>query len=74
MVSPSPSDRSLSQVSAINPLMAFYGIHERKGEVQFFYFVPDTTHVSSPHSSFITRYFICTLLLKIPGFPQAEVE
>jgi hypothetical protein len=30
-------------VSAINPLAAFYDIHGRKREVQFFYFVPDTT-------------------------------
>jgi hypothetical protein len=30
-------------VSAINPLVAFYGIHGGKREVLFFYFVPDTT-------------------------------
>jgi hypothetical protein len=30
-------------VSAINPLVAFYDIHGGKREVQFFYFVPDTT-------------------------------
>jgi hypothetical protein len=27
----------------INPLVAFYDIHEGKREVLFFYFVPDTT-------------------------------
>jgi hypothetical protein len=30
-------------VSAIHPLIAFYDINEGKREVQFFYFVPDTT-------------------------------
>jgi hypothetical protein len=33
----------ISGVSAINPLVAFYDIHGGKGEVLFFYFVPDTT-------------------------------
>jgi hypothetical protein len=35
--------QSISDVSAINPLVAFYDIHGRKREVLFFYFVPDTT-------------------------------
>jgi hypothetical protein len=35
--------QSISGVSAINPLVAFYDIHGRKGEVLLFYFVPDTT-------------------------------
>jgi hypothetical protein len=35
--------QSISGVSAINPLVAFYDIHGGKREVQFFYFVPDTT-------------------------------
>jgi hypothetical protein len=35
--------QSISGVSAFNPLVAFYDIHERKGEVVFFYFVPDNT-------------------------------
>jgi hypothetical protein len=30
-------------VSAVNPLVAFYDIHGRKGEVLFFCSVPDTT-------------------------------
>jgi hypothetical protein len=34
--------QSISGVSAINPLVAFYDIHEGKREVLFFYFVPDT--------------------------------
>jgi hypothetical protein len=32
----------ISGVTAINPLVAIYDIHGRKGEV-LFYFVPDTT-------------------------------
>jgi hypothetical protein len=35
--------QSISGVSAINPLVAYYDIHGRKKEVLFFYFVPDTT-------------------------------
>jgi hypothetical protein len=35
--------QSISGVSAINPLVAFYDIHGGKTEVLFFYFVPDTT-------------------------------
>jgi hypothetical protein len=38
----SPS-QSISGVSAVYPLVAFYDIHGRKIEVLFFYFVPDTT-------------------------------
>jgi hypothetical protein len=34
---------SISGVSAINPLVAFYDIHGGKREVLFYYFVPDTT-------------------------------
>jgi hypothetical protein len=35
--------QSISDVSAVNPLVAFYDIHGRKGEVLFFCSVPDTT-------------------------------
>jgi hypothetical protein len=35
--------QSISGVSAIYPLVAFYDIHGGKREVPFFYFVPDTT-------------------------------
>jgi hypothetical protein len=36
--------QSILDVSAVvNPLVAFYDIHGRKGEVLFFYSVPDTT-------------------------------
>jgi hypothetical protein len=33
----------ISGVSVINPLVAFYDVHEEKREVLIFYFVPDTT-------------------------------
>jgi hypothetical protein len=35
--------QSISGVSAVNPLVAFYDIHGGKRELLFFYFVPDTT-------------------------------
>jgi hypothetical protein len=35
--------QSISGVSAIHPLVAFYDIHGGKREVLFFYFVLDTT-------------------------------
>jgi hypothetical protein len=35
--------QSISGVSAINPLVAFYDIHGGKREVLFIYFVSDTT-------------------------------
>jgi hypothetical protein len=35
--------RSISDVSFVNPLVAFYDIYGRKGEVLFFCSVPDTT-------------------------------
>jgi hypothetical protein len=40
--------QSISGVSAINPLVAFYDIHGGKREVLFFYFVPDTTREAIP--------------------------
>jgi hypothetical protein len=39
--------QSISGVSAINPLVAFYDINGGKREVLFFYFIPDTTRNSS---------------------------
>jgi hypothetical protein len=35
--------QSISGVSAINPLVTFYDIHEEKRALLFFYFVPDST-------------------------------
>jgi hypothetical protein len=37
--------QSISGVSAVNSLVAFYDIHGRKREVLFFYFVPDTENL-----------------------------
>jgi hypothetical protein len=45
--------QSISDVSAINPLVAFYDIHGGKREVLFFYFVPDTTRDTFTLWSFI---------------------
>jgi hypothetical protein len=39
--------QSISGVSAINPLVAFYDVHGEKREVIFFYFVPDTHETGS---------------------------
>jgi hypothetical protein len=45
--------QSISGVSAINPLVAFYDIHGGQREVLFFYFVPDTTRDLTTLSSHI---------------------
>jgi hypothetical protein len=50
---------SISGLSAINPLVAFYDIHGGKREVLFFYFVPETTR----DSIYVVVY--CTSLLRI---------
>jgi hypothetical protein len=39
--------QSVSDVSAINSLVAFYDIHGGKREVLFFYFVPDIPSAGS---------------------------
>jgi hypothetical protein len=50
---------SISDVSAINPLVAFYDIHGGKREVLFFYFVPDTTrHGCFNHRISIPAYAV----------------
>jgi hypothetical protein len=41
--------QSISGVSVMNPLVAFYDIHGRKREVQFFYFIPETTRNPTPY-------------------------
>jgi hypothetical protein len=51
--------QSISGVSAINPLVAFYDIHGGKREVLFFYFVPDTTRdVSGIYISRLHRFAV----------------
>jgi hypothetical protein len=48
--------QSISGVNAVIPLVAFYDIHGRKGEVLLFYFVPDTTRdLNKPVYSRATR-------------------
>jgi hypothetical protein len=76
--------QSISGVSAINPLVAFYHIHGGKREALFFYFVPDTArdnnnkyiNIHDSDSSFLTPhvyiypYGICVLsfLFRSQGF------
>jgi hypothetical protein len=38
--------QSISRVNVIKPLVAFHDIHERKREVLFLFFVPDTNETS----------------------------
>jgi hypothetical protein len=61
--------QSISGVSAINPLVAFYDIHGGKREVLFFYFVPDTTREikdnNQKHSQFFLAFLFLVLLLPI---------
>jgi hypothetical protein len=42
--------QSISDVSAVNPLIAFYDTHGRKGEMLFFCSVPDTTRDSKSNN------------------------
>jgi hypothetical protein len=59
--------QSISGVSAINPLVAFYDIHGEKREVLFFYFVPDITrdlHIWNYHI-FGNIVINCTLSMKV---------
>jgi hypothetical protein len=46
--------QSISGVSAINPLVAFYDIHGGKRKALFFYFVPDTTRDKSVYHKHIS--------------------
>jgi hypothetical protein len=55
--------QSISGVSAINPLVAFYDIHGGKREVLFFYFVPDTTRDLDTQLCF-KRYVLKLLTVK----------
>jgi hypothetical protein len=63
MVSVRDSDRSLSNVNAVNPTVAFNNIYGRKREMPFVYFVP-------PHKSYLlitVNYgFICVINVDLP--------
>jgi hypothetical protein len=55
--------QSISGISAINPLVAFYDIHGGKREMLFFYFVPGTTRDSNRylctfelHTKYVSYY------------------
>jgi hypothetical protein len=57
--------QSISGVSAINPLVAFYDIHGGKGEVLFFYFVPNNTRDLIYYHYTINIPFYCLLYIII---------
>jgi hypothetical protein len=54
--------QSISDVSAINPLDAFYDIHGGKREVLFFHFVSDTTrdliNKNNPFIAYKNKYLV----------------
>jgi hypothetical protein len=56
--------QSISVVSAINPLIAFYNVHGGKREVLFFYFVPDTTR-DNYKNIYNCYYFYFHLLIQV---------
>jgi hypothetical protein len=68
------STQSISSVSAINPLVAFYDIHGRNREVLFFYSVPDTTQDSKIKSSFLGKLLVLALVAFAHGTPDLKVE
>jgi hypothetical protein len=49
--------QSISGVSAINPLVAFYDIH--RGKSLFFYFVPDTTRENRTYANNVVKQMTC---------------
>jgi hypothetical protein len=61
--------QSVLGLSAINPLVTFYNIHRRKGEMLFFSSVPDITwdnhnigkNFSQQHIRLYTLYFVSFL-------------
>jgi hypothetical protein len=54
--------QSISGLSAINPLVAFYDIHGGKREVLFFYFVPDTTRLLGV---FMMNNYTCSRVMSL---------
>jgi hypothetical protein len=61
--------QSISGVTAINPLVAFYDIHGGKREVLFFYFFPDTTR----DIFLMTRHIIYSLRFISEGVPETSI-
>jgi hypothetical protein len=62
--------QSISCVSAINPLVAFYEIHGGKREVLFFYFVPDTTRDRIA----VINKVVCIAYRTISLFVQTSIQ
>jgi hypothetical protein len=62
--------QSISGVTAINLLVAFYDIHGGKREVLFYYFVPDTTRDNC--SFYFSRFLIKLQVLYIIVFDPKE--
>jgi hypothetical protein len=50
--------QSISAVSAINPLVAFYDTHRERREELFFYFVPDTTRDTRIKQQYATLAYL----------------
>jgi hypothetical protein len=63
--------QSISGVSAINALVAFYDIHGGKREVLFFYFVPDETNHRT--NAMLTRVFNYYIIHVDQGFPKWSI-
>jgi hypothetical protein len=64
--------QSISGVSAINPLVAFYDIHGGKREVLFFYFVPDTTRSVSDIRLVSLTFVLMGLVIKTIEITERE--
>jgi hypothetical protein len=68
--------QSISDVSANNPLVAFYDIHGGKREVLFFYFVSDTTRDETeiiPCKSLkcFLSFYVCVLFDRIDSILES---
>jgi hypothetical protein len=66
--------QSISGVSAINSLVAFYDIHGGKRDVLFFYFVPDTTRdLDHRKDDFETVYIFNSVFVTFDKVVNMEV-
>jgi hypothetical protein len=66
--------QSISGVSAINPLVAFYDIHGGKREALFFYFVPDTTRDPTRHEINTVYSLIITIYCQVYYSIKAHLQ
>jgi hypothetical protein len=65
--------QSISDVSVINPLVAFYNIHGGERKVLFFYFVPGTTRdthrtVACDYTQKLSIIFYYAVLFVSPAY------